>query len=647
MQWARFASLLCAVGAAVGGGPSLPGARAASPDPRAVAFGTLPALWGLQIAPDGGKLVFLQMHPQDLPIAVVFDFASGEAALVLASEQGRFDLQWCRWASPERLLCGYRAVARDAGRMYPVTRLVAVNADGSDMKVLMQGRLDEGLAQFQDQIVDWLPDDPAHVLVQKPERGGTGVAKLDVHSGELVPHTPARDAAYHWMSDGRGRLRLRFLIREREYAWQHRPAAGGGWRTLREWDQSQPGDFDPIGFGDDPDELLVLRAHQGRTALWSEDLSGEREARVVFAHPEVDLGGALRLGRFRRMVAVGYSTDRDHLHFFDASVERIVQALHERFSDRSVRVVDESWDRRFYLVHVGSDRDPGVFYRYDAAAGSLSTIAPQYPKLEGLALAPMEAIHYEARDGTRIPAYLTRPASAPAGPTAAVVLPHGGPHGRDVWGYDWLAQFLSARGYAVLQSNYRGSSGFGDDWSGEGGFRDWRVAIDDLSDGARHLVASGHADPDRLCIAGWSYGGYAALLSAVEEPGLYRCVVSIAGVSDLPDLIDEQREYLGARGAKAFIGEDPQRLERGSPARRAGELRAPVLLLHPERDVNVRIEQSRKMAEALREHDLEVELVEYEGVEHDIFRNRYRVDLLDRIGTFLDRSTRPRSAAAP
>jgi dipeptidyl aminopeptidase/acylaminoacyl peptidase len=621
-------------------------AGADSRDPLAVAFGTMPALWGVQISPDGGKIVFLKMHADDIPIAVVFDLARGKSRVVLASEKDRFELSWCEWANEERLLCGYYAIHRDAHDRYSVTRLVAVDADGTDVKVLMQNRLEQSFTQYQDQIVDWLPDDPKHVLIEKPDRGGSGVSKLDVYSGKLRTAERVRSSVYGWMTDGRGDPRLRFLIGDRDYRWQYRLVGEKKWRPLHEWEHADIEEaYQPIGFGDDPNLLLVLKPHQGRIALWSEDLARDREARVVFSHSEVDVGGSLRLGKFRRVVAIGYSTDRNHLHFFDPDIEKITDKIGVLFPGQEVTVADESWDRRFYLVHISSDTSPGSLYRFDTRVNQLALISAQYPKLEGVALSAMTPMRYEARDGTPIPGYLTMPASAPEGPMPAVVLPHGGPQSRDYWSYDWLTQFMSARGYAVLQSNYRGSGGYGEDWSGEGGFRNWRSAIDDVTDGARHLIEAGVADPDRLCIVGWSYGGYAALMSAVEEPLLYRCVVSIAGVSDLPMLAEDSRGLLGWRGAREFIGTDSEVLETGSPARRAAEFRAPVLLLHGEEDINVRFDHSKKMAKALKKKKKDVELIEYEEVAHGIRRNQYRIDMLERIGAFLDENTRSGSRA--
>jgi dipeptidyl aminopeptidase/acylaminoacyl peptidase len=217
-----------------------------------------------------------------------------------------------------------------------------------------------------------------------------------------------------------------------------------------------------------------------------------------------------------------------------------------------------------------------------------------------------------------------------------VIFPHGGPTSRDYWEFDWIAQFLAAKGYAVLQSNYRGSAGYGIDWAGEGGFRAWRTAIDDLADGAQYLVEQGVGDLARICVVGWSYGGYAALMSGVEEPERYRCLVSIAGVTDPEMLIEDLKYFMSKHAMQKFISRDPEVTNRGSPVKRASEIRVPVLLFHADDDVNVRVSHSQKMAKALERAKTPVEYIEYEDVEHSILRNGYRVDMLDRIGSFLD-----------
>ncbi len=176
----------------------------------------------------------------------------------------------------------------------------------------------------------------------------------------------------------------------------------------------------------------------------------------------------------------------------------------------------------------------------------------------------------------------------------------------------------------------------GSDWAGEGGFRAWRTAINDLADGAQYLVEQGVVDPARICVVGWSYGGYAALTSGVEEPERYRCLVSIAGVTDPEMLIEDFKYFMNKHAMQKFISRADEVVKRGSPLKRASEIRAPVLLFHGDKDVNVKIHHSQKMAKALKRAKKSVEYIEYEDIAHSIRRNDYRVAMLDRIGSFLD-----------
>jgi dipeptidyl aminopeptidase/acylaminoacyl peptidase len=626
-------------------------ANAAEPDPLAVAFGTMPELWGVRMSPDGTKVSFLQMHPEDLSVLRILDLTTGEANLALASTRDGFNLRWCDWANNERLLCSFFGISKAQGKFF-VTRLVAVNADGSEMKVLLQRQAEGNYSQFLDAVVDWLVEDPRRVLVALPNvmpgsvdvyrrahasSRGFSVRPVDIYSGDTGSPVETQSGYVGWMSDGHGTPRLYRRMGEHHIRWKYRRSGERKWRKLHKARMSDLDDhYYPVGFGDDPDGLLVVKPHEGRFALWSEDLKGKRDDEVVFSHPEVDVRRTLVLGKFKRTVAIAYSTDRPHWHFFDKAVGKISEMLALHYPGKTVEVIDESWDRRYYVVHVESDRNPGAYYRFDVEKKKLLKISTQYPLLESRSLSPMEPIRYPARDGTEIPAYLTLPEEAREGALPTVILPHGGPTGRDYWQFDWIVQFLAAKGYAVLQSNYRGSAGYGIDWTGKGGFRAWRTAIDDLTDGAQYLVEQGVADPARICVVGWSYGGYAALMSGVEEPERYRCLVSIAGVTDPEMLIEDLRHFVGKHAMQKFISRDPEVTRRGSPLKRASEIRVPVLLFHGDEDVNVNVYHSRKMARVLKSAKKSVEYIEYEDVEHSILRNGYLVDMLDRIGSFLD-----------
>jgi dipeptidyl aminopeptidase/acylaminoacyl peptidase len=258
------------------------------------------------------------------------------------------------------------------------------------------------------------------------------------------------------------------------------------------------------------------------------------------------------------------------------------------------------------------------------------------PKLDGRTLAKQQSVVVPAADGAKIPAYLTLPPNSSGKNLPAVVLPHGGPSARDEWGFDWLPQFLAARGYAVIQPQYRGSAGFGDAWLNENGFKNWRTSIGDVTASAKWLASQGIADPSRTAIVGWSYGGYAALQSAVAEPSLYKAVVAIAPVTDLAMLKEEFRDFSNYKLVAYEIGSGPHLVD-GSPLRHAADITVPVLLVHGTLDANVSYHQSQKMDQALKAAGKPSELITFDGLDHQLNDSTARIQMLTRIGDFLDK----------
>jgi len=246
--------------------------RAASPDPLATAFGTMPALWGVRMSPDGAKVSVLKMHPADFPILMILDLEKGSANLALASTPDGFDIQWCDWANNERLLCGFMAIT-GGWTLYAVTRLVAVDADGSDMRVLLQHKESRRYDQFQDDIADWLADDPRRVLIPEGVDKGVVLKPLDIYTGGTESAFEKLLGGGLWLTDGHGFARLFLHAGKNDNRWRYRRYGESEWRDLHEWKRTDIyHDYHPVGFGEDPDQLLVLKPHDGRLALWSVDL---------------------------------------------------------------------------------------------------------------------------------------------------------------------------------------------------------------------------------------------------------------------------------------------------------------------------------------------------------------------------------------
>lgn len=289
------------------------------------------------------------------------------------------------------------------------------------------------------------------------------------------------------------------------------------------------------------------------------------------------------------------------------------------------------------LIFAGSDTNPGSYYVLDRMTREMSPLFDVRPALSKRTLSAVKPVTYKAADGTSIPAYVTIPAGTTGKNLPAIVLPHGGPSSRDEWGFDWLSQFLVARGYAVIQPNYRGSAGYGDEFQGANGFKDWRKAISDVNDAARYLVEQGIADRNRLSIVGWSYGGYAALQAAASDPSLYKSVTAIAPVTDLGLLKRQADDYTNSELVREFVGSG-QHVRDGSPLKNAAAISAPVLLVHGDLDLNVGVAHSAKMASELKGLGKPVEFLRYKQLDHQLDDSDARIEMLTHMGALLEKT---------
>ncbi len=341
------------------------------------------------------------------------------------------------------------------------------------------------------------------------------------------------------------------------------------------------------------------------------------------------------LGMDNRLIGVRYDDGYPLMYFEDSRIGTLMGSIQKLEPARFDQFYGSSRDGKILLIRSVSDVDAPKFMMFNSDTNQLSNFGKSYPDRDPTTLAPMRPISYPARDGTRIPAYLSAPPGAPAAHLPLIVMPHGGPIARDTWGYFFLRQFLVSRGYAVLQMNFRGSSGYGDDWF-FAAHQDWGgLTYDDVIDGARWAIQQGIADPQRVCIVGWSFGGYLALLGAQRDPEVFRCAVDIAGPSDLALLIDEGHHWLGAASIKKQIGTDPGKLKRDSPRLHAADFRIPLLMLQGKMDAQVPFEQSEKMDQALTRAGKAHRFVVVAGADHQFSALKDRVTLLQETDAFL------------
>ena len=624
------------------------------------AFAAGPDMAEPHISPDGGKLVYVSSRSGQLLI-VVRDLATGRERILLNAAAEPFSVTHCEFKTNDRLLCHLEGVARAGNppRLFPATRLLAIDADGRAMKLLFRDALFTRLppaahAQFQDRIIHWLPEDAYHVLIELDDAGSVfpSVYRLDVYSGDLKLEVAARPPVMDWTADQAGVVRFGYGFRDETGVYIARSGPDAPWRTLEEFRRFDHQRFDPLAFGAQPNELLVFSPYEGREAVWQIDLNAPASGmQLLFARPDVDVGGILEWPLDRHVAGYVYETDRPHTYYIDPRAAAVEAALERALPGAYHAVIDASRDGFRLLTVSYSDVMPPRYELLDTRTGALTELGRQGAALGTAPLATMRPVTIPGPDGIAIPGYLTLPPGTAAHERLpAVVLPHGGPYARDHWGYDPLVQVIASRGYAVLQLNFRGSTGYGQRWR-EAGHQAWGTIMhDDITAGARWLIGSGVADPARMCIVGWSYGGYAALTGVEKEPTLYRCAVSIAGVTDMSQMaVDDERFYGGKDSAGDAMGTDPVALRAESPLAHVEHIRVPVLLVHGEDDYTVLAEQSKAMDRALSREHVPHELVLIRHGEHSLVRPQMRLTLYRKVTQFLraNLGPDPRSATPP
>jgi dipeptidyl aminopeptidase/acylaminoacyl peptidase len=629
----------------------------------AALFGALETAYSAALSADGTKMVFVGPGTGKSTIAVVVDLVAADAKQIARADGDPMGLRYCDWSAADRLVCSLQGLTRINTYLLGIVRTLAMNSDGS--KQLRLGEKDTIDQIYRHQVdgyvIDWMNGIDGTVLMSRsyvPEKStgkitarveeGLGVARVDTRTGKASMLEKPGDDVVEYISDGRGAIRLMTTTYVAESGYLrgddthfYRMPNDRQWRKLGSYKFDGKGTrggtgMIPVAVDSNINAAYVLQPLDGRYALYRVLLDGSMKSELVFASKEVDVDNVVRVGRGGRVVGATYTTDRTHVEYFDPDYQRLHATLAKALPKLPlIDFVGASGDEQILLVHGSSDVDPGHWYVYDRTRKALVEAITSRPGLKGKQLSPVKSISYAAADGKQIPSYLTLPPGVTdAKNLPAIVMPHGGPAARDEWGFDWLAQYFAQKGYAVLQPNYRGSAGYGDQWFNENGFRGWKTSIGDVCDAGRWLISQGIADPSKLAVFGWSYGGYAALQVNVMDPDLFKAVVAVAPVSDLALLKSQGMIFASAFQNADYIGSGPH-IKEGSPAQNAQAFKSPVLMFHGTKDLNVDIDQAKRMDRELRGAGKSTELVIYPELEHSLVDGTARADMLRRSEAFL------------
>ncbi|WP_339744484.1 prolyl oligopeptidase family serine peptidase [uncultured Maricaulis sp.] len=611
------------------------------------------------LSPSGRYVIYVQTAERrgegDSAILVDLDGDNGMTAQRV--DVGHRRIYWVAWATDDQFLISIAALTtvslpgRRPGEWVELpapARVLSINRETmSRSAVLLEDRHGNYRNRDLSELTDLLPDDPDHILMPAYQGRSYNLYRVNILTGASEKVENGRSNTVAWFTaNGSAVMRVDQSANGRHLYFFARTGRNDSWRRVttfqtRDLFGGLP-DFEWAGPSDVAGQIYVRARPDGVEffGIYRFDLRTGEYLDPVAVRTDYDIARALIGGHTGEYFGYAYQDQRLRFEFadpeFDGSYKEVEDFLGE---DVVVTPVGVGGDRMLFFV-IGPT-EPGVYYIYDRQDDSVVPLLATHPRVEISDLLPTQVVRYQARDGVDLTGYLTAPRVGATSGTPLIVMPHGGPEARDTLAFDPVVQYLAALGYAVLQPNYRGSSGFGRTFA-ESGYRQWgRAMQDDITDGVQWVVDSGMADPEHICIVGFSYGGYAALAGAALTPDLYRCAVAGAPVTDFVKFLDFKRDFDDEVYDYwvSLLGNprtDRAEMQAYSPVYLADRITIPVFLFHGTSDETVPIEQSQRMAGALEAAGAEYRYFENPKVDHSWGTGTGFITMMRNLSAFLD-----------
>ncbi|MBL8642412.1 MAG: S9 family peptidase [Rhodospirillaceae bacterium] len=636
-------------------------------------YGKDPEISNVRLSADGAKVAMIQVENGGNPTLLVMDLATRKA---VGFDLGELKVRQIEWSSDRHMLVYASKTTRMMqfrSSLVEFCGVFSINTETrADMTQLLVKNDDLALQSSLCDVESHLWNDRGDVLMSARAIGGssrsmesvrakgdaTGVAgevalyRVSGENGRGERIARGIDSTRAWITSPKGYVIARVEHAQRANRYRIMIPTNkerlGDWKTAFAEETEIP-TLSIYGATADESALIIgTRQQSGLFALFEMSLKDGSIGKPLFEPDGVDIDDAITDPYTGHVVGATYKYARTEQIFFQNDLQSTLIALQKALKDwQTVNLV--SWDkaRKKFVIFAQGNVSAGDFFLFDVTKGKLEHLASMRRAFKGPDIAPVRSYFYKARDDMPIHAFLTLPPGTPEGAEPnglpLVVLPHGGPAQRDAVTFDYWAQALASRGYGVLQMNFRGSEGYGGPFQ-YAGYGEWGGKMqDDVTDGVKDLIEKGLADPARVCIVGGSYGGYAALAGAAFTPELYKCAVSVNGLSDLGRFLSWQANRYGAESSTyefwmRSIGnpsEDGEMIKARSPAHGAGNIRADVLLIHGEDDTIVPFEQSKMMHDALKDAGKPVELVRLDGEDHWLSTAKTRTEMLKAMEGFL------------
>jgi len=580
-----------------------------------------------QLSPDGKYISFLSPYNGRLNIFVKNLTTGLETRITEAKER---DITIYFWKGNNKI-CYLQDIGGDENY-----KLYVVNIDGSDFKVLTP------YEKVVTQIIDDLKDKDNEMLIALNKRNPTvfDVYRINVNTGEMVMVAENPGNITEWQTDHNGKLRVAVATDGVNTSLLYRENESDPFKVVKTTSFKET--LSPLFFTfDNKNVYAISNIGRDKAAIIKYDIANDKELELIFEHPEVDVDGLNYSEKRKVLTSISYTTWKRQIKFLDEETEKIYKKF-ETFIGPKYEIVIVNADREEtkFIARTYSDKSLGAYYLYDKQSDVVTKLADISPWLNEEELADMKPIQYTTRDGLTIHGYLTLPKGIEPKNLPVVVNPHGGPWARDRWGFNPEVQFLANRGFAVLQVNFRGSTGYGRKFW-ELSFKQWGKKMqDDITDGVYWLINEGIANPKRIAIYGGSYGGYATLAGITFTPDLYAAAVDYVGVSNLFTFMNTIPPYWKPMLEMLYemVG-DPKKdstlLYEASPVFHVDKIKAPLFVAQGKNDPRVNINESDQIVNALKQKGVYVEYMVKENEGHGFRNEENRFDFYEAMEKFL------------
>ncbi|MER2493286.1 alpha/beta hydrolase family protein [Catenovulum sediminis] len=609
------------------------------------AFASKPDVDNVKLSPDGkhaASLVRINMPDKKGTAINLFNLIANKASYPVFVDDKKYVITNLRWANDKMLLITAKFASTWNGTPISESRLLTYDLAEQKLKALLPASFLKRLRfipNVQSNIVDILPDDPNYILLQiggHEPQGEPAVVKVSLYRGGNTHYIQAaQKGIFDWITDRQGEVKIAVHRDDTKYTIMYVPEGEddkSDFTKLWSFEAFSAEQVWPLGFAKDPNILYVRALHEDKDAIFKVNLaSQDKTLELVMADSKYDIASHLKYS-YKIGDVIGAGERYWHPDYINFK-----KAVNKALPNADNYIVSTSRDENHYIVLSTSDTEAGMYILGNREKSSMSVLAYRYKHLTPDVLAQKTKISYKARDGLQIEGYLTLPLGETKKKLPTIIFPHGGPISYDDDGFDYWTQFLANRGYAVLQMNFRGSYGYGFNFMSLG-IASWGQAMqDDVEDGTRWIIEEGIADPNKICILGASYGGYAALMGAVKTPDLYKCAVSFGGVTDVEYLVKSTRRFTNHDIVKKQVGDDYDKLWEHSPLKHAKKIKIPVLLIHGEKDRVVRAHHSEEMYDELQDEDKDVQYIELEDGDHYLSNAEHRLTTFKAIERFLQK----------